>query len=144
MRRAIKRDERGFTLIELLVVLALASLVLAVALPRLDTSGETVALRAATTELKAVLRAARSAAITANRDLLFAVDPSGHGYTLDGAPHALGSRGFAAEALRLEPPARILFFATGGSSGGRLAIRGQLSEQVLEIDGVTGQVALAR
>ena len=139
MRRAA-----GFTLIELLVVLALASLILAVLLPRLDTGGETVALRAAATELKAALRAARSTAITANRDLLFAVDPSGRGYTLDGTPHALRSSGFAARALSLEPPARILFYATGGSSGGRLAIRGARGEQVLEIDGVTGQVAFAR
>jgi general secretion pathway protein H len=131
--------DAGFTLIELLVVLAILGLVLAVVVPRLDTGGETVALRAGAAELRAVLRAARSAAITANRDLLFAIDEGGRGYTFDGIHHV-----FRASALTVEPAAHILFFASGGASGGRLAIRGRRGEQALEIDSVTGQVTVAR
>jgi general secretion pathway protein H len=138
MRRRVS-PQAGFTLIELLVVLAVLGLALAVVVPQLDSGGETVALRAGATELRAALRAAHSAAITANRNLLFAIDHDGRGYTLDGIHH-----GLRASALHVEPAARILFFATGGSSGGRLAIRGRRGEQVLEIDGVTGQVVLAR
>jgi prepilin-type N-terminal cleavage/methylation domain-containing protein len=134
----------GFTLIELVVVLAIVGLVLVVLLPRPGAGGETVALRAAATELRAVLRAARSTAIADNRDVVLAIEPDGRGYTLDGAPHALRSTGFIGRALRIEPAARIRFFATGGSSGGRLTIRGAHdAEQALEIDGVTGQVTLA-
>ena len=137
--------DAGFTLIELVVVLAILGLALAVLLPNPGAGGETVAVRAATTELRAVLRAARSTAIADNRDVVLAIAPDGLGYTLDGTPHALRTSGFARQALRIEPAVRIRFFATGGSSGGRLTIRGARdAEQALEIDGVTGQVALAR
>ncbi len=144
MRRRRIHRAAGFTLIELLVVLAIAGLAIAVLMPALDVGGESVALRAGATELRAVLRATRSAAIAANRDLLFTVDQGGRGYTLDGEAHDFRSSGFAGHGLHIEPAARILFFATGGSSGGRLTVRGRRSEQIVEIDGITGQVAGAR
>ena len=134
----------GFTLIELLVVLAILGLSLTVLMPHLAGNSETVTLRAGAIELRAVLRAARSTAITANRDLLFAVDDGGRGYALDGQPHGFRSDGFTRRDLRVEPAAHIMFFATGGSSGGRLTIRGRRDERVIEIDGIAGQVAIAR
>jgi prepilin-type N-terminal cleavage/methylation domain-containing protein len=143
MRRWRAATERGFTLIELLVVLAILSLVLAVLLPNLGASRETVELRAAATEMRAILRAARSTAIAANHDLVFAIDASGRGYLLDGAVHGFRSGGFTSRSLHVEPATPITFFATGGTSGGRLAIRGARSEQALQIDSLTGQVALA-
>ena len=143
MRRPAR--SAGFTLIELLVVLAIISLVLVVLLPNLGAGDDAVGLRAATTELRAVLRAARSTAIAEDRDIVLAVDADGRGYALDGTPHRLRSNGFVGRTLRIDPPVRIRFFATGGSSGGRLTIRGARgAEQALDIDGVTGQVALAR
>jgi len=144
MRRQRRASERGFTLIELLVVLALLGLAIAVLLPNLGASSETVELRAAATEIRAILRAARSTAITANHDLVFAIDPTGRGYLLDGAAHDFRSGGFTAHGLHVAPAEQIAFFATGGSSGGRLAIRGVRNEQVIQIDSLTGQVALAR
>lgn len=139
-----RRHDAGFTLIELVVVLAILGLAIAVLLPNLAASSETVELRAAATEIRAILRAARSSAIADNRDRLFAIDATGRGYELDGAEHHFRSGGFTVRTLRVEPPARIAFFATGGSSGGRFAIRGPRREQVIEVDSVTGQVALAR
>ena len=133
----------GFTLIELIVVLAVVGLALAVLLPNLSAGSEAIELRAATTEIRAVLRAARSSAIAANRDLVFAIDDSGRGYLLDGVAHPFRSGGFTVRNLKVEPPARIAFFATGGSSGGRFAIRGRRGEQDLIVDSLTGQVALA-
>jgi general secretion pathway protein H len=141
--RSRRAPSTGFTLIELIVVLAVAGLALAVLLPNLDAGSETIELRAAATEIRAVLRAARSTAIAANRDLLFAIDDSGRGYRLDGETHRFRSGGFVARNLHVEPPARIAFFATGGSSGGRFAIVGRRGEQAIEIDSLTGQVALA-
>jgi type II secretion system protein H len=143
MDAARKHRAAGFTLIELVVVLAILGLALAVVVPNLGPSSETVELRAAASELRALLRATRSAAITANRDLLLAIDESGGGYALDGQAHAFRSAGFAERRLRVEPPARLMFFATGGASGGRLTVRGRRGEQVIEIDSVSGQVALA-
>jgi general secretion pathway protein H len=143
MRRRAS-NAAGFTLIELIVVLAIVGLALAVLMPNLEAGGETVALRAASSEVSAALRAARSRAIAANRDVLLAIEPDGHGYRVDGELHTLRSRGFVERALRIEPATRVVFFATGGSSGGRLAIRGRRGEQVIEIDGVSGQVAFGR
>ena len=139
-----RRAERGFTLIELLVVLAILGLALAVVMPRLEGSSETIALRAAAVELRGVLRAARSTAITANRDLLFAIDPAGHGYALDGQPHGFRSGGFTSHVLHVEPAARILFYATGATSGGRLTIRGRRDERSVVVDGIAGQVAIVQ
>ena len=144
MRSRRAQRAAGFTLIELVVVLAILGLALAVLLPDLGASSETIELRAAATEIRAILRAARSSAIADNRDRLFAIDETGRGYVLDGATHHFRSGGFTVRALRVEPPARIAFFATGGSSGGRFAIRGPRREQIIEVDSVTGQVALAR
>ena len=144
MRRRPTRRAAGFTLIELIVVLAIVGLALAVLLPELGTGSETVELRAAATEIRAILRTARSGAIADNRDRLFAIDQTGRGYQLDGTFHAFRSGGFTARSLRVEPSARIEFFATGGSSGGRFTIRGPRREQVIEVDSLTGQVALAR
>jgi type II secretion system protein H len=133
----------GFTLIELVVVLALLSLVLAVVLPNLGPNTEIVELRAAANELRALLRSTRSAAIAENRDLVVAIDPSGRGYALDGTPRAFRTAGFVEQRLHVEPAARLVFFAGGGASGGRLTIRSRRAEQALEIDSVSGQVAFA-
>jgi len=144
MPRSRTARAAGFTLVELLVVLAIVALALGVLLPNLGAGSDSVELRAAAVEIRAILRAARSDAIAENRDHLFAIDASGLGYELDGAPHRFRTGGFAARSLRVEPAARIAFFATGGSSGGRFAIRSRRSEQVIEVDSLTGQVALAR
>lgn len=138
-----RHSAAGFTLIEIVVVLGILGLVLAVVVPNLGPASETVELRAAASELRALLRSTRSAAIAANRDLLLTIDESGAGYALDGAPHPFRSTGFAERRLRVEPPARLRFFATGGASGGRLTIRGRRGEETIVIDSVSGQVALA-
>jgi general secretion pathway protein H len=144
MRPRRTRFAAGFTLIELIVVLAVAGLALAVLLPNLNAGSDSVELRAAATEIRAVLRAARSTAITGNRDLLFAIDDSGRGYLLDGEAHRFRSGGFTVRNLHIEPPARIAFFATGGSSGGRFTIVGRRGEQAVTVDSLTGQVALGQ
>jgi len=144
MRARRGHSAAGFTLIELVVVLALMGLVLAVVLPNLGPNTEVVELRAAASELRALLRATRSAAITANRDLVLAIDESGRGYALDGARNTFRSAGFAEQRLHVEPPAKLVFFAAGGTSGGRLTIRSRRAEQALELDSVSGQVAFAR
>jgi type II secretion system protein H len=138
-----RRAERGFTLIEIVVVLAILGLVLAVVLPNLGPSTETVELRAAASELRALLRSTRSSAITANRDLVIVIDDAGRSFVLDGARQPFRSTGFAEQRLHVEPPGKLVFYATGGASGGRLTIRSRRAEQVLEIDSVSGQVALA-
>lgn len=143
MRARRPHPAAGFTLIEILVVLAIVGLVLAVVMPNLGPSTETAELRAAASELRALLRTTRSSAITANRDLVITIDLSGQGYALDGAAHPFRSTGFAERRLRVEPPARLVFFATGGASGGRLTIRGRRGEQAIDIDSASGQVALA-
>src|SRR5580704_5113851 len=62
---------RGFTLIELVVVLAIIGLSLAVVIPLFGAGGRATALTAATGEIRAALRTARSTAIAEDRKVFF-------------------------------------------------------------------------
>ena len=66
----------GFTLIELVVVLAILGLVLAMTVPFLTGRTAAGTLPAATEEIRAALRAARSAAISEARTVAFRADPA--------------------------------------------------------------------
>ena len=130
--------ERGFTLIELLVVLAIVSLVVGIALPFFAKRGADAALAGAAIELQSVLRAARSDAIASGREIAFAADRPG--YRLDGRHHSLATA--AALSVEIRGAARISFFPSGGSSGGRIILRGENQRREIEIEALTGHAIL--
>jgi general secretion pathway protein H len=131
----------GFTLIELVVVLAILAAVASLAVVALDTGRDAAALRAATSELRAVLRGAHGAAIAENREVRFAVE--GRVYLLDGQRHAFTTPGLARGAVRAETTG-VAFFPTGGSSGGRVVLAEGGRQQAIEVDAATGRLADAR
>jgi general secretion pathway protein H len=133
------RRERGFTLVELMIVLAILALVAAIAFPRLLNRAPGTSLGAASEELRAALATARSAAIAEDREVWVA---GGTGsYRIDGARHDL----LSAAGVRIEVPrGRIAFFPSGGSSGGRIVLRGGGSTEQLDIDSLTGRASFAR
>ena len=131
------RRERGFTLIELLVVLAIVSLAIGITLPFFAKRGADAALAGATVELRSVLRAARSDSIASGREVAFAGDRDG--YRIDGRHHALSSAGLSVE---IRGASRISFYPSGGSSGGRIVLRGDNQRREIEIEALTGHAIL--
>lgn len=129
--------ERGFTLIELLVVLAIVSAVIGITLPFFGKRGSDAALAGATVELRSVLRAARSDAIASGREVAFAGDRGG--YRIDGRRHSLAAAGLSVE---IRGASRISFFPSGGSSGGRIVLRGDNQRREIEIEALTGHAIL--
>lgn len=132
------RREREFTLIELLVVLAVVSLVVGITLPFFAKRGADAAFAGATVELRQVLVAARSDSIASGREIAFAGDRDG--YRIDGRHHALATA--AGLSVEIRGGSRISFFPSGGSSGGRIVLRGDNRRREIEIEALTGHAIL--
>jgi general secretion pathway protein H len=133
------RRERGFTLIELLVVLAIIGLSLAIAMPLLARHVTGATLNAASGEIRAALRGARSTAMVEDRPVVFQGDPGG-GYWLDRHHFTLPLMS-GARPLRVatEGGAQISFFPSGGSSGGRILVSSGSGQREIAVDALTGR-----
>lgn len=128
----------GFTLLELLIVLAILSLAAGLAIPLFAKRAPVAALNGAALEVRAALAAARSAAIAENREVFFA--GAENGFRIDGRFHRLPlSRDLS---VGIRGGARIAFFPSGGSSGGRVVLRSAASLREIEMDAITGRATL--
>jgi general secretion pathway protein H len=138
------RREPGFTLIELLVVLAIIGMTLAIALPLLARHVTGAALNAATQEIRATLRGARSTAVAEDRSVVFQGDAGG-GYWLDRHHFPLPLMS-GADALRIatEGGAQISFYPSGGSSGGRILVTSGNGQREIAVDALTGRADAIR
>lgn len=132
-------DRAGFTLIELLVVLAIIGMTLAIAVPLLAAHGTGASLTAATREIRAALRDARSTAVAEDRPVVFRGDPGG-GYWLDRyhftLPVMAGSQKLRVAVLG---GAQIAFYPSGGSSGGRILVVSDSGQREIAVDTLTGR-----
>jgi general secretion pathway protein H len=139
----VDREARGFTLIELIVALAILGMMLAMIVPFLVGRTPAGALPAATDEIRAALRSARSAAISEGRPIAFRADPAG-GYWLDRQHYPLVAAASPRVGLRVAVAegAAIAFFPSGGSSGGRIRIEAAGGWRDIDVDTVTGRAVL--
>jgi general secretion pathway protein H len=129
----------GFTLIELLVVLAIAGMMMAIAVPLLATHLAGPSLNAATREIRAALRDARSTAIAEDRAVIFRGD-SGGGYWLDRNHFTLPvMNGTQPLRVAVLGGAQIAFYPSGGSSGGRIMVVGSGGQREIAVDTLTGR-----
>jgi general secretion pathway protein H len=137
----LPRDaERGFTLLELMIVLAILSFGVALALPWLGRQGQAASLAGAEQQVREALASARSAAIAEDREVVFSGD--GAFYRIDGVRYALQDGG--ALSVAIGGSARISFFPSGGSSGGRVLLRGASARRQIEVEPLTGRAVLLR
>lgn len=139
----------GFTLIELIVVLAIMGLVVALASPRLHRALPKAELAASAGELAAALRHTRARAIAQGRPAALVVDIGAARYGPAGAPGHPLPKGVEVEietaADAIDPVARraaMTFYADGTAAGGRIVLRRGSRAYHLDIDWLTGRIAV--
>lgn len=136
-------------MIELLLVLLLLGLVYALVAPGLTEGSVGLEMKAATRQLAAGLRKARSTAVTERRDALVTLDVEGRAFSVTGDPktYALPERMelalFTAQSEQVQDKVgAIRFFPDGTSTGGRITIGFGESKQHIDVDWVTGRVTI--
>lgn len=142
-------DQAGFTLIELLVVLVIMAMAYTLAAPMISSGVSGTELKASARQLAAGLRKARSEAIAHRREATMSVDLDGHHFQLSGdqrvyrLPKSVAVQLFTAQSELVNGNVgAIRFFPDGGSTGGRITVTSHDRKYDVDINWLTGQVAI--
>ena len=140
---------RGLTLLEILIVLALMAIVAGFVFPMFGGPVSTSELRASARQIAAGLRMARSEAVSQRRETFLVLDVAGRRFRVDreAKEHKLPARVdfklFTAQNdLVDENIGSIRFFPDGGSNGGRITVASGERKFNVDIDWLTGRVAI--
>ena len=141
--------QRGVTLLELLVVLTIMAFAVAIVVPTLGAGPSTSELKSAARELASGLRYARGQAIVHRNEALLVLDIEARTFTVppDARVHRLpdkiGIKLFTAQRdLVSDKVGTIRFFPDGGSNGGRITLAGPERKFDVDVDWLTGRVAI--
>ena len=145
-RRSV--HEAGFSLLELIVVLGLLAMMVSGALLTLRKPGARASLPLVTAQVIGDLRRARAAAMAGDRMVAVMLDPSKHGYRIDGRfvilPNAAVlslRRGQSGGGSQTAEIGQVAFFPDGSSTGGTLTVATRSGDaDVLEVEWLTGAV----
>jgi general secretion pathway protein H len=140
----------GMSLLELLVVLMLMSLVAAMAVPFIAGGVSGSELKGAAREVAAGLRFARSDAVASRRETRLVLDLEQRTFRIDrdarvhALPKQVDLKLFTAQRdLVDEKTGAIRFYPDGGSNGGRITIAAGERKYEVDVDWLTGRVAIA-
>jgi general secretion pathway protein H len=141
---------RGMTMIEILVVLSLMAIGAALVIPMIGGAGASTGdLRTAARQIAAGLRLARSDAIAHRRESALTLDLEKRSFVVagDAREHALPAKVelklFTAQSdLVNEKQGAIRFFPDGGSNGGRVTVSSGERKYEVDVDWLTGRVAI--
>ena len=139
---------RGVTLLELMIVLVIIAIVSAVAIP--VVSGVSNAeVRSAARQLASGLRLARSAALAQRRETFLVIDLAGRRFKVDrepkeyALPRNVELKLFTAQKdLVDDKTGSIRFYPDGGSNGGRITLGTGDRKYEVDVDWLTGRVAI--
>jgi len=139
---------RGFTLLEMLVVLMLIALIAAVTIPTFS-GVSTTELKTAAREVAAGLRLARGQAIAQRTESVLELDVAARSFRVPPDPrvHALPSgidlKLFTAQRdLSTDQVGAVRFYPDGGSNGGRITLAAGERKLDVDVDWLTGRVAI--
>jgi len=143
------RPAAGVTLLELLIVLMLMALVAAVVVPTFGGGVSTAELKSAAREVASGLRYARGQAIARRTESLLVIDLEARTFKvppdarLHKLPERLDLKLFTAQRdLVDEKIGAIRFFPDGGSNGGRITLAAGERKFDVDVDWLTGRVAI--
>ena len=139
----------GFTLLEMLVVLALMAIIAGVVIPIFGSGVSTTELKRATREVAAGLRLARSQAIAQRSESVLVLDVAGRTFSVPpdprvhSMPAGIDLKLFTAQRdLVSDQVGAVRFFPDGGSTGGRITLAAGERKFDVDIDWLTGRVAI--
>jgi general secretion pathway protein H len=143
------RASSGVTLLELMIVLVLMALIAAVMIPIFGSGVSTTELRSAARELAAGLRLARGQAIAQRTEAMLELDVAARNFRVPPDPrvHALPTgielKLFTAQRdLVSDNIGAIRFYPDGGSDGGRVTLAAGERKYDVDVDWLTGRVAI--
>lgn len=141
--------QSGFTIIELLVVMAVMAMAYALAGPMVSSGATGAELKASARQLAAGLRKARSDAISHRREAVLTVDVEAHQFRLNDDPRiyhlpkSVAVKLFTAQSELVNgTTGAVRFFPDGGSTGGRITVSARDRNYDVDINWLTGQVAI--
>ncbi len=140
--------QRGFSLLELIAVIVLIAIVITVASVNASKSLGSARTRAVSRDLVAALRYTRGQAIVHGEQRTFDVDLEHMRYQAPGRESVAFPDGIevrvltAANEVSPDRVARVRFFPDGSSSGGRLSVVAGDRQWRVNIEWLTGEVAL--
>ena len=139
----------GFTLLELLIVLLLVGLIAALTVPAFSGGVSTTQLKSAAREVAAGLRLARGQAIAQRSEAALELDVTARAFRVlpDPRVHALPAgidiKLFTAQSdLVNDRVGAIRFYPDGGSNGGRVTLAAGERKFDVDVDWLTGRVAI--
>lgn len=141
--------QAGFTLIELLVVLVIMAMAYTLAAPMISSGVSGTELKASARQLAAGLRKARSEAVARRHESVMTVDVEGRNFQLSGdqriyrLPKSVAVQLFTAQSELVNGnTGSVRFFPDGGSTGGRITVTSHDRKYDVDINWLTGQVAI--
>lgn len=145
---AVRASLRGLTMIELLVVLSIIALVSALAIPMV-TGTSNAEMRSAARQLASGLRLARSEALAQRRETFLVLDLAGRRFKVDRdareypLPRNVELKLYTAQKdLVDDKVGSIRFYPDGGSNGGRITLGSGERKYEVDVDWLTGRVAI--
>ncbi len=139
----------GVTLLELLIVLVIMAAVTGLVVPMFGSGVSTTELKSAARQLASGLRLARSEAVTQRRETFLVLDVAGRRFRVDRNPkeHPLPRdvelKLFTAQNDLIDDKVgSIRFYPDGGSNGGRIIVASGERKFEVDVDWLTGRVAI--
>jgi general secretion pathway protein H len=137
------------TLLELLIVLTLMAIIAAIAVPILAPGVSNTDLKTAARKVAAGLRMARSDAVATRTDTRVLLDLEHRTFQIERDPRVhvlpreMQMKLFTAQSdLVNETTGAIRFYPDGGSNGGRVTLGAGDRKYEVDVDGLTGRVAI--
>ncbi len=142
------RSYAGFTLIEMLVVLTILALMMVVVVPSVNR-GLTKTVSDVARDVQISLRKARTSAITQQKNTAFVVDTKNREFQIYGQkithlPENIDLIAKVAQSEAMEGKAAVRFYPDGSSTGGRISVRQEGEQILINIDWLTGRVSLVQ
>jgi general secretion pathway protein H len=140
---------RGFTLLELIIVLVIAGMTMAMLVSFSGKGASAADLKASARSLANGLRAAQSTAMAQRRDAVLTIDVDSREFSFSGEtrthklPEGVELKLYTAQTeVESQRKGSIRFYPDGSSTGGRITVSSGERKFLVDVDWLTGRVAI--